>query len=147
MAYPKRELTDAEREEFLKENQHGMLAFAGEEPYAVPMGYGYKKGTVLLGFATGGRKMDCFQGSPKVCFTVCKPRWYTPDLKESCTSVILEGELEEVTDFAHYGIAEIAPRPPGEFQPKRYRIKVSKLGTRKCLQTPCELFAEQEASK
>lgn len=142
MAYPKRKLTDTEIEEFLKENQHGILSFSGEEPYAVPMGYQYKRGTVLLGFVTGGRKWDCLQKSPKVCFSVCTPRWHTPDLKESCTSVILEGELEEVTDRAYYDIPETPPKPPGEFQPRRFSLKVNQVGTRKCLQEPCELLTQ-----
>ena len=148
MAYPSRKLTDTETEEFLKENRHGILSFSGEEAYAVPIGYQYKIGTVLLGFATGGRKWDCFQKSPKVCFTVCKPfRWHTPDLKESCTSVILEGELEEVTQAAYYGLPEIPPKPPGEFQPRFFSLKVDQVGTRKCRHKPCELLAQQETSK
>ena len=39
-----RELTDAEREEFIKSNYFGFLAFAkGDEPYVIPVSYNGKK--------------------------------------------------------------------------------------------------------
>lgn len=37
MPYVKRELTDAEKETFLQENCVGILSFAGDEPYAIPL--------------------------------------------------------------------------------------------------------------
>jgi len=145
MAFPTRELTDTERGEFLTENNAGILCFAGEEPYGIPMGFMYKKGTVILGFSNGGRKLDCAQKSPKVCFTVCRPRKTTPDLQESCTTVMFEGELEKVTDMAYYGLDKDIPRMPEGII--LFGIKVNKLSTRKCLQQPCELLAGREASK
>ena len=144
MPYPKRELTDAEREQFMTENNDGVLCFSGDEPYGVPMGFRYKKGTVLIGFSKSGRKLEYIQKSPKVCFTVYRPRRNTPDLKESCTSVILEGELEEVTDLTYYGLEKDIPKVPEHLI--LFRIKVGKLGTKKCLQQPCEILAKREAS-
>ena len=138
MAFPKRGLTDAERDEFLAENNTGILCFAGEEPYGIPMGCMYKKGTVILGFDDGGRKLDCFKRSPKVCFTICRPRKTTPDLRESCTTVMFQGELEEVIDRAYYGLDKI-PNMPEDIT--LFTIKVNELSTRKCLQEPCELLA------
>jgi len=139
MAFPQRELTDAEMEEFVKENNAGILCFAGEEPYGIPMGFMYKKGAVILGFSDGGRKLDCVQKSPKVCFTVCRPRKTTPDLQESCTTVMFEGELEKVTDMAYYGLDKDIPKMPESIL--LFRIAVNKLSSRKCLQEPCELLA------
>ena len=139
MTFPTRELTQTEMEEFLKENNTGILCFAGDEPYGVPMGCKYKKGTVILGFSDGGRKLDCVQKSPEVCFTVCRPRKTTPDLQESCTTVMFEGDLEKVTDVAYYGLEEDIPRIPESII--LFRVKVNKLSTRKCLQEPCELLA------
>jgi len=137
MTFPTRELTDAEREEFLTENDSGILCFAGEEPYCIPMGCKYKKETVILGFSKGGKKWDCIQKELKVCYTVCRPRKTTPDLSESCTTVIFEGELEKLTDRAYYGLP---PRREGvDVVP--FIIKVNELSTRKCLQEPCELLA------
>ena len=137
MAFPTRELTDTERGEFLTENNAGILCFAGEEPYGIPMGFMYKKGTVILGFSNGGRKLDCVQKSPKVCFTVCRPRKTTPNLEESCTTVMFEGELEKVTDRSYYNMS---PLPEG-VNVISFRIKVNSLSTRKCIQEPCELLA------
>ena len=141
MAFPTRELTREEMEEFVKENNTGILCFAGEEPYGVPMGFMYKKGTVILGFSDGGRKLDCFQKSPKVCFTVCRPRKTTPNLEESCTTVMFEGELEKVTDMAYYDLEKDIPRIPEDVI--LFRIKANKMSSRKCLQEPCELLAGQ----
>ena len=143
MAFPQRELTDAEMEEFVKENNTGILCFAVEEPYGIPRGFMYKKGTVILGFSDGGSKLDCVKSSPKVCFTVCRPRKTTPDLQESCTTVMFEGELEKLTDRAYYGLP---PLPEG-VNIISFGIKVNELSSRKCLQEPCELLAGREASK
>lgn len=141
MSFPTRELTQTQMEEFLKENNTGILCFAGDEPYGVPMGFMYKKGTVILGFSAGGRKLDCVQKSPKTCFTVCRPRKTVPNLEESCTTVMFEGELEKVTDMAYYGLEKDIPKLPEGLI--LFRIKVNKLSTRKCLQEPCELLAGQ----
>jgi nitroimidazol reductase NimA-like FMN-containing flavoprotein (pyridoxamine 5'-phosphate oxidase superfamily) len=32
-----RELTEAEWEDFIKSNRHGILAFGGDQPYALPV--------------------------------------------------------------------------------------------------------------
>lgn len=71
MPYSMRALTDAEKEAFIKENFWGILTFAGEEPYAVPVGYQYIKGDVLLGFGPTGRKMEYVNRSRSVCLVVC----------------------------------------------------------------------------
>ena len=145
MPFPTRELSNSEMEEFLKENNTGILCFGGDEPYGIPMGFLYKKGTVILGFSRGGRKLACFQKSPKVCLTVCRPRKNSPDLKESCTTVILEGELGKVTDMSQYDLEKEFPKLPESII--LFALKVNKLGTKKCLQQPCEVLAGRERSK
>lgn len=107
MVMTKRDLTPAEIDAFIKDNQWGSLAFTGDDPYAIPVAYRYVKGDVLLGLTSTGRKMDYLKASRNVCFVICKPRWQTPDYKESCTSVIIEGELEEVTDISYYGLGAL----------------------------------------
>ena len=83
-----RELTDAEREEFIKSNYFGFLAFAkGDEPYVIPVSYNYKKGTITIGLSSG-RKMDYLQKNHRVCFTISKPIALT-GFKESCTGVMV----------------------------------------------------------
>ena len=47
MGYNMRQLADAEKEAFIKDNFWGVLSFAGGEPYAIPVGYQYIKGDVL----------------------------------------------------------------------------------------------------
>ena len=131
-----RDLSEAEKDEFIKNNQHGVLSFAGDKPYALPMGYMYKKGDLLIGLTIPGRKMDYIKKNPSVCFTICQPRWQTPGLKESCTSVVVEGELEEVTDRAYYGL-ELKP-PENVIT---FRIKANNVGCKKCTRTPCEILA------
>ena len=134
-----RELTDAERDQFLKDHVHGILSFSDGAAYAIPLGYFYRKGDLLLGLTKPGRKIDCVQKSPKVCFTICRPRWQTPDLKGSCITAVVEGELEELTDRSYYGL-----KPLPEAIASRvitFRIKVDKMSARECTIKPCELFA------
>ena len=139
-------LTKSEIERFLQNNQHGILALAGDKPYALPMGYMYKRKAILLGLATAGsmvttgRKMNYLQESKQVCFTVCKPRWYGETVKTPCTTLIIEGSLEEVTNRSYYGIKKI----PQTVQLKLYKIKVAKMWARKCNRKPCELLAARK---
>jgi len=66
----KRELTDSEKEAFLTENRFGVLACAGDKPYAIPIAYKYIKGTLVLGMRRAGRKIDYIKKNPNVCFNV-----------------------------------------------------------------------------
>jgi nitroimidazol reductase NimA-like FMN-containing flavoprotein (pyridoxamine 5'-phosphate oxidase superfamily) len=129
MAFTLKELTDAEKEAFVKDNYWGIVSFAGDEPYALPMGYRYIKGDVILGFVSAGRKMSYVNKSRNVCFTICQPTAQSPDPKEAYpfTSVIIEGELEEITDRAYYGLK---PLPEG-VKVASFRIKQKIVGTLK----------------
>ena len=139
MAMTKRDLTLAEIDAFIKDNKWGSLAFTGDDPYTIPVGYRYRKGTVMFGLDAKGRKMDYLKASRNVCFMICKPRWDTPDYKESCTSVIIEGELEDVTE-SQYGISPL----PEDSNVALFKIKQEMVGTRKCTTTPCEILAAKE---
>ena len=138
-------LTKREIDTFLKDNQHGILSMAGDKPYALPMGYMYRRKTVLLGLATTGgmitvgRKMKYLKESKNICFTICKPRWYVEKLKVPCTTLVIEGTLEEINNRSYYGLKKI----PDNIKLKLYKIKVSKLGARKCNRKPCELLASK----
>ncbi len=46
--------------------------------------------------------MEITVKSPKVCFTVCRPRKTTPNLGESCTTVMFEGELEKALGYCSF---------------------------------------------
>jgi len=129
MGYNMRQLTDDEKEAFIKDNFWGVLSFSGGEPYAIPVGYQYIKGDVLLGFAPTGRKMEYVNKSRSVCLVLCRPTKLSSDSKESYpfTTVIIEGELEDITetDRASYGLP---PLPEG-VQVGLYRIKQKGVGT------------------
>jgi hypothetical protein len=134
MSYGKK-LTAAELNTFLESNRHGILCFAGAAPYALPMGYIYRKKTLLLCLTAEGRKMAHLKKTKKICFAICKPRWDNEGLKTPCTSVVIEGALEEVKDKSVYGLTSITPA-----KMQLYRIVIANLGTRKCNRKPCELF-------
>jgi len=142
-------LTKDEIDTFLKNNRHGVLSMAGDKPYALPMGYMYRRKTILLGLATTGsmittgRKMKYLKKSKNICFTICKPRWYVPKLKHSCTTLVIEGSLEEIKNRSYYGIK----KTPEDIQLKLYKINVSKMGARKCNRKPCELLTNKELFK
>ena len=132
-------LTKNEIDKFLKNNQHGILAMAGDKPYALPMGYMYKRRTILMGLVTTGRKMKYIKKNNNICFTICMPRWLTPKLKTPCTTAVVEGSLEKVTNRSYYGLKI---KVPAKLQ--LYKIKVTKMGARKCNRKPCELFAKKK---
>ena len=132
-----RELTEAAREEFILNNCLGFLAFAGDAPYTIPVAYFYRKGTFIIGLAIPGRKMDYLEKSRKVCFTISKPTTEA-GFKEPCTGVMVEGELEELTDRSYYGFG---PQPEGSNSSGiLFRIKVDKIGSRKCTNKPCQVY-------
>ncbi len=139
-------LSAREIDRFLKDNQHGILSLAGSKPYALPMGYMYRRKTILMGLAAGGgmvtagRKMDCLKKSKNICFTICMPRWHVEKLKEPCTTLVIEGRLEEVKDGSCYGIKKL----PAKLDLKLYKINVAQMGARKCNRKPCELLAAKK---
>ncbi len=126
----KRELTNTEMEAFLKDNRFGVLAFAGDKPYALTMGYKYFKEAVLFGMVRTGRKLDYIKKNPNVCFLVWQmgAQSTVPSLKEQrYSSVILEGELEEVTE-AKWSYYEL-PTPPEGVDLVAFILKPNTVGT------------------
>ena len=137
MAYTVRELTDAEKEAFLTDNYWGVLSFAGDDPYGIPVGYMYRKGDVLMGLSPTGRKMEYVTKSRTVCFTICRPAALcrataqSPDPNEAYpfNTVIIEGELENVTDRAYYGLeSQTEGFTGGLFRIKQKRVGTQQLG-------------------
>jgi len=64
-----REITDREEMEILLQAaQVCRLAMAdGEEPYVVPLCFGYASGSFYFHSAIGGRKIDILKKNPRVC--------------------------------------------------------------------------------
>jgi len=136
------ELTDREIDELLTDGTGtGMLAFAGDNPYVIPMGNTYRRGDVLIGLITKpyGRKMHCLEQNPKVCYTFCRTRAQT-NLKKPCTTVVIEGMLEKVTDRDYYGMGPERPEVHGKFGLVLHKLVSSKVSGRRCTQKPCELI-------
>jgi len=131
MANGKRELTDSEKEAFIAENKIGVLAFAGDKPYAIPVAYKYIKGTMVFAVMRSGRKIDYIKKNPNVCFNIWQwgEQSIVPSLKEQrYSSVILEGELEEITkdDWAYY---ELPTDLPKGIDLVAFKLKQSAAGT------------------
>jgi len=127
-----RELTDAEREAFIADVRAGVLVFTGDEAYAVPLGFRYAKGTILLSLPKEpGRKWDYINKNRKVCFVIWQYGEHSnvPSLKrQRYSSVMIEGEVEEITDdqWSYY---ELPPKPEG-VDLVLFALKVYKVGTR-----------------
>lgn len=134
-----KKLTKNEIDKFLKNNKHGILSMVGDKPYALPMGYMYKRKSILLGLVTTGRKIKYLKKSKNICFTICMPRWLTPQLKTPCTTLVIEGLLEEIKNRSYYGLKMDIPKTV-----QTYKIKVKKMGARKCNRKPCELLAKKK---
>jgi nitroimidazol reductase NimA-like FMN-containing flavoprotein (pyridoxamine 5'-phosphate oxidase superfamily) len=127
-----RELTDAERDAFIADARAGVLVFTGDEAYAVPLGYRYVKGTILLSLPREpGRKWDFINKNRKVCFNIWQYGEHSnvPSLKrQRYSSVIIEGELDEITDDqrSYYEL-------PTKFEGVDlvlFALKANKVGTR-----------------
>lgn len=140
MPYGKK-LTNAELITFLNANRHGILAFAGKTPYALPMGYMYKEKTLLLCLTDEGKKMERIKKNKAVCYTICKPRWETEKLKTPCTSAVIEGKLEAVKDKSVYGLGAKKLE-----NMTLYKLAIAEMGARKCNRKPCELFAGKSSA-
>jgi len=140
MSYGKK-LTNAELITFLNANRHGILAFAGRTPYALPMGYLYREKTLLLCLTDEGKKKERLKKNKTVCYTICKPRWETEGLKTPCTSAVIEGKLEVVKDKSVYGLGA------KKFENMTlYKLSIAEMGARKCNRKPCELFANKSGA-
>ena len=141
MAAKNRNLPKDEIDRFLKNNSRGVLSFDGGSPYCLPMGYLYKRKTILIGMYPTGRKAKHLDKSRKVCFTIYKARAETTDLKIPCTSLVIEGSLEEVTNKSYYSIKTKIPEGL-----VLYKIKTKKTGARECARK-CSLLAKMKKDK
>ncbi len=69
MRRKEKEITDrAEIEEIIRESTVCRLAMVdGDEPYVVPMNFGYKDNALYFHSASEGRKIDILKSNPRVC--------------------------------------------------------------------------------
>lgn len=76
-------------------SQHRLCVLAmvdGEEPYAVPVYYGFDGETMYLGVAEG-RKTEVLDRNPRVCVTVSEPGAW-----DSWRSVLVAGVARSITE-------------------------------------------------
>jgi nitroimidazol reductase NimA-like FMN-containing flavoprotein (pyridoxamine 5'-phosphate oxidase superfamily) len=101
------------------------VAFAGPEPYIVPLCFGYEKNRIYLHSAPEGKKMDLFSASPRVCIEVeagvqlvntgqpCSWGMKYRSVIASGTAGIVEEQEERLRALSliarHYGAEETIP--------------------------------------
>ncbi|HEY4786516.1 MAG TPA: pyridoxamine 5'-phosphate oxidase family protein [Bacteroidales bacterium] len=92
-------------EQILTESQLCRIAMIdGDEPYIVPLNYGYAEGVLYMHSAPQGRKMDVLSENNRVCFEI-EYAHQVVKKKEPCNwttryrSVIGYGNIEVVTDM------------------------------------------------
>jgi nitroimidazol reductase NimA-like FMN-containing flavoprotein (pyridoxamine 5'-phosphate oxidase superfamily) len=110
MRRKEREITNrAEIDEILAKAKTVRIAFAvGNEPYVVPLSHGYDAGAGALYVHTAqeGRKIDCIEANPRVCFEVEGSASVKEGDERGCSwsihyeSVIGYGTLREIVDEA-----------------------------------------------
>lgn len=87
------ELDDAECNEILRRQRLCVLATAdGDQPYAVPIFYGFDGATIYLGIAEG-RKTQVLESNPRLCITIAE---VGPG--DSWRSVLVMGRAEWIVD-------------------------------------------------
>jgi len=86
-------LDDAECRDVLSKQRLCVLAMVdGDEPYAVPVYYGFDGERMYLGVAEG-RKTSVLDRNPRVCVTVSEP-----GARDSWRSVLVAGVARAITD-------------------------------------------------
>ncbi|MCX8125597.1 MAG: pyridoxamine 5'-phosphate oxidase family protein [Dehalococcoidia bacterium] len=64
-------MTVEEAVSLLKKHKHGRLGLAlNNEPYVVPVSYGYKDGRIYFHSALKGKKIDLMKSNSRVCFEI-----------------------------------------------------------------------------
>jgi uncharacterized protein len=107
MRKKEREITDPkEMIDIIERGEICRLGFcAGDEPYIVPMNYGYSDGYLYFHSAKEGRKIDLVQKNNRVCFEIEVDVTVVPE-EEACRwatkykCVIGYGTISEVHDIA-----------------------------------------------
>lgn len=86
-------LDEAECRDVLAKHRLCVVAMVdGDEPYAVPVYYGFDGETMYLGVAEG-RKTEVLDRNPRVCVTVSEP-----GARDSWRSVLVAGVARTITD-------------------------------------------------
>lgn len=150
MKRKEREITDpAAIDDIIRGCEVCHLAFAVDnQPYVVPVSFGYHGTYLYLHTAGEGKKIDCIAANPRVCFSMERNVRLVTDDSKACKwtfhfeSVVGFGKIEELTDpgdkahglnqiMVHYSGREW-PFEPHELDSARiWRISVDSV-TGKC---------------
>jgi len=131
------EMTDEEIAAFLTEQGHGVVSFAGDRPYSLPISFGYDvlehRCIFQLVFHEESTKRERLADSPRV--SLVSYEWHDPD---DWRSVVVGGELRRIDDespaaidasevFAEYAsIAGLSvfERPVTDLDPEWYELVI-----------------------
>ncbi len=122
------------------------LAFAaGAHPYVIPLSFGYDGSCLYVHTAREGKKIDCIQANPRVCFAVERQVRLSAGTNNPCRwtfafeSVVGYGMMAEISDpeakaaglahiVRHYADAHTAPPLSAALQNLRvWRIRIESM--------------------
>ncbi len=87
--------------EIIEQNHICRLAFAnGDEPYIVPVNYGYKDEKIYVHSALSGRKLEMLKANSRICFEIS-------DSVEIVTSDVACGYTTKYRSAIGYGTAKL----------------------------------------
>lgn len=116
-------------DEIIKGCRTCFLGLCGEnnQPYVVPMNFGYADGVIYLHSGPEGRKWDLMTKNPKACVTFCLgDELAYQDEHVACSwrmkskSVIAEGRLEFIDDFDQK--LEVMHILMGQYSDKKFKF-------------------------
>lgn len=116
-------------DEFLLSTRTGVISMgAGEYPYAIPVNFIWKNGSIYFHGMGSGKKYDILLQQPKVCFSVYQEFGTVTDpvpchADTSYFSVLIFGEARKVNDFQEG--AEVLELLLDKFMPGFYSQKIS----------------------
>ena len=76
-----------------------------DRPYLIPISFGYDGQAVYIHTAPAGRKIEYFEGNPRVCLAFISRADLISSPDQACewsfefASVLAEGEISEITDL------------------------------------------------
>jgi uncharacterized protein len=121
------------------------LSDAENQPYVIPMNFGYANNTIYLHSGQFGRKWQLMKSNPKACITFCLGEDLAfQDEQVACSwrvkskSVIAEGIIEFIDDFDekiealkifmnHYSEHEFQFKTPAVNNVGVYKMKIDKI--------------------
>jgi hypothetical protein len=116
-----KEMAREDMEKMLSSASHGRLGLCVDnEPYVVPVAFGYMDGKIYIHGAKTGKRVDYVKKNPRVCFEVDE---YNPD--GSWRSVIIFGhaKLSDETDMKLKGLKALSQKFPGGMRLERATVE------------------------